>query len=210
MLVYRCKSRFLCSALGKYIPVGATVARYENAIRIVVNFDPNGVVKLDAILRDGICYEDPKYVQWFYGVEPPPNGTFTGGIFEYVLTEWEDAYGNVCFGGGGGGTQGTQGSQGNQGAIGTAGVGNQGFQGNQGVGNQGFQGNQGVGNQGFQGNQGPQGYQGTFPSGAFLNDLGNNNVRQKNDGTMQFWDYGTSKWRTPVLTSGVLGWDAGE
>lgn len=36
------------------------------------------------------------------------------------------------------------------------------------------------------------------------------NLRQKSDGTFQLWDYGTSKWRTPVLNNGVLGWDAGE
>jgi hypothetical protein len=98
MLVYRCKSRFFCSPLKEYIPEGATIARYENAIRLVINFDPNGLVVLDTILRDGICYEDPKYVQWFYKVEPPPNGTFAGGLFEYVASEYEDAYGNVGLG----------------------------------------------------------------------------------------------------------------
>jgi len=176
MIVYRCKSRFLCSALGRYIPVGATIARYENAIRLVVNYDPNGAVTLDTILRDGIVYEDPKLVKWFYGVEPPPTGSFTGDIFEKISTVPEDEYGNVII---------------NSPAITITSISN-------------------LTSNGLVTTSGGNGTLGVLTNIPFLNDLGNNNVRQKTDGTIQFWDYGDSLWHTPVLMNGVFSWSAGE
>ena len=82
MIVYRCSRRFFCTPLGVYIPVGAMVARYENAVRLVVNSDPNGTV--DQLLNEGLVYEDPKSVTWFYGVEPPPRGSSTSSPFSFV------------------------------------------------------------------------------------------------------------------------------
>lgn len=171
MRVYRSLTRFFCAPLDRYIPVGATIARYENAIRLVINFDPTDVT-LDQLLQIGQEYETPKTVQWFYSLEPPPYGTNTS-YFAFVEAKAEDAYGNVGSSGGAGlqgpqglvgiGTQGVQGNQGLPGVQGDVGLtgpqGNQGLQGPQGwQGPQGFQGNQGL--QGVQGNQGLQGVQG--------------------------------------------------
>lgn len=111
MRAYRCLSRFFCTPLERYIPANAIVARYENAIRLVINFEPAGL-PFDEVISLGQEYEKPEDVQWFYALEPPPGGTVTSH-FVYVESKPEDAYGNVGAGGG----SGTQGPQGPVGAV---------------------------------------------------------------------------------------------
>jgi len=102
MYIYQCSRRFFCTSLERYIPVGAIIARYENAVRIVVDDAPQSDQDPFNVLVDGISYDDPAQVSWIYGVEPPPLGTSTAGWFVTIATKAEDAYGNVSANGGGG------------------------------------------------------------------------------------------------------------
>ena len=98
MIVYRCVKRFMCSPLGRALPIGSHVARYENATRIVIDDAPRSDQDVFNILADGYVYDEPTKVTWFYGVEPPPRGTSNSGFFVRVSTAPEDNYGNVWTG----------------------------------------------------------------------------------------------------------------
>jgi hypothetical protein len=91
MKTYQCIRRFFCQPLKRYIPTGALLARYENATRIVIQDAPQSDQNIYNILVDGIVYENPTDVAWFYSVEPPN----TVGLFVLLATKDEDAYGNV-------------------------------------------------------------------------------------------------------------------
>lgn len=95
MYIYRCTTRFLAGPLNRYIPVGALIARYENATRLVIDEAPQSDLDPFNVLVDGVVYTDPALVTWFYGMEPAPLGTSTSGAFTVVATKEEDAYGNV-------------------------------------------------------------------------------------------------------------------
>lgn len=95
MYIYRCNTRFLAGPLGRYIPVGALIARYENSTRLVIDEAPQSDLDPLNVLVDGVVYTDPAFVTWFYGMEPAPLGTSTSGVFTVVATKTEDAYGNV-------------------------------------------------------------------------------------------------------------------
>lgn len=94
MKIYRCKRQFFCTPLKQYLPVGAHLGRYENAVRIVVNKAPRSDTNIYNVLSDGIVYETPNLVSWIYTVEPPPLGN-NNTFFELVGASTEDAYGNV-------------------------------------------------------------------------------------------------------------------
>jgi len=87
--IYRCNQRFYCTALLKYIPVGALVARYENAARLVLQDAPQSD-NYWGVLTDGYVYDSPKEVSWFYVIEPPAQS-----FFSLLDTKDEDDYGNV-------------------------------------------------------------------------------------------------------------------
>jgi hypothetical protein len=91
MKTYQCIKRFFCQPLKRYIPTGALVARYENATRIVIQDAPQSDQDKYNILVDGIVYEKPTDVSWFYSIEPPS----TTDLFVLIGTKDEDAYGNV-------------------------------------------------------------------------------------------------------------------
>ena len=92
MKVYRCKQRFFCTPLKRYLPIGALVARYENVTRIIIVDAPQTDKDvIFNIMTDGLIYELPKEVTWFYSIEPPNNTA----MFDYVTSKDEDAYGNV-------------------------------------------------------------------------------------------------------------------
>lgn len=91
MKTYQCIKRFFCQPLKRYIPAGALLARYENATRIVIQDAPQSDQDMYNILVDGIVYEVPTDVSWFYSIEPP----HTTDLFVLVATKDEDAYGNV-------------------------------------------------------------------------------------------------------------------
>ena len=89
MKIYRCDQRFYCTALLKYIPVGALLARYENATRLVLQDAPQSD-NYWGILTDGFVYDSPKEVTWFYAIEPPAQT-----LFSLLDSKDEDQYGNV-------------------------------------------------------------------------------------------------------------------
>ena len=92
MKVYRCKQRFFCTPLKRYIPVDALIARYENVTRLILVEAPSSDKDIwFNILSDGFVFELPKEVTWFYIIEPPNNTA----LFELVDTKDEDDYGNV-------------------------------------------------------------------------------------------------------------------
>ena len=93
MKIYECQLRFFCQPLKRYIPVGAFIARYENATRLVVQDAQQSDQDPFNILVDGQVYDSPDTVTWFYGLET--NTTF----FILTSTVAEDAYGNVSTGG---------------------------------------------------------------------------------------------------------------
>jgi hypothetical protein len=94
MKVYRCKKRFFCTPLKRYLPVGALIARYENAARIVLSEAPQSDQDVFNVLVDGFVYDDPKTVSWLYSVEPPPLG-HDSRYFVVVGSKDEDQFGNV-------------------------------------------------------------------------------------------------------------------
>ena len=94
MKIYSCKKAFFCTPLKKYIPLGALIARYENATKIVIQDAPESDTNIFNILADGFQYTDPTGVTWLWSVEPPPLGTHTA-LFDLVGSKDEDAYGNV-------------------------------------------------------------------------------------------------------------------
>ena len=100
MYVYRCSQRFLCTPLGRYIPEGAHIARYENAVRLILDDAPVSDQDPFNVIVDGVEYSNPAQVTWFYGMEPPPLGSVVGR-FTVIATKDEDAYGNVSSNGGG-------------------------------------------------------------------------------------------------------------
>jgi len=90
MKIYKCVQRFFCQPLKRYIPVDALIARYENAVRIVIQDAPQSDQDVYNTLVDGFVYDSPSDVTWFYHVEPPLTA-----FFVLVGTKDEDAYGNV-------------------------------------------------------------------------------------------------------------------
>lgn len=95
MKIYRCIKQFHCTPLKRYLPVGALVARYENATKIVIQDAPRSDLDiLFNVLADGFEYVEPSMVTWIYTVEPPPLGTHTD-LFVLAGSKDEDAYGNV-------------------------------------------------------------------------------------------------------------------
>jgi hypothetical protein len=90
MKIYKCVQRFFCQPLKRYIPVDALVARYENAVRIVIQDAPQSDQDVYNTLVDGFVYDSPSDVTWFYHIEPP-----LAAFFVLVGTKDEDAYGNV-------------------------------------------------------------------------------------------------------------------
>ena len=96
MIIYRCIKRFMCTPLERFLPVGARIARYENATRLVIDAAPRTDQDQFNIFTDGFIYVDAATVTWFYEVEPPPKGTNTdAGLFVKIGEKEEDAYGNV-------------------------------------------------------------------------------------------------------------------
>ena len=93
MKIYRCNQRFFCQPLKRYIPASAYVARYENAVRLVIQDAPQSDQDPFNVLIDGEVYDSPARVTWFYGLET--NSTF----FSLVSSATEDAFGNVSIGG---------------------------------------------------------------------------------------------------------------
>jgi len=93
MKIYSCNQRFFCQPLKRYLPVGAYVARYENAVRLVIQDAPQSDQDPFNMLVDGEVYDSPALVSWFYGLEA--NAAF----FSLISTVTEDAFGNVSMGG---------------------------------------------------------------------------------------------------------------
>jgi len=94
MRAYRCKKRFFCTPLERYVPKGALFARYENVVKLVMNDNPVSDVDPFGQLVDGFIYDDPAEVTWIYGVEPPPLGT-SNEYFVDLGRKGEDEFGNV-------------------------------------------------------------------------------------------------------------------
>jgi hypothetical protein len=90
MKIYRCKKRFLCGPLERYIPVGAHVARYDNIVKIALLDAPDSE-NLFSILVNGVEYATPDKVTWISVLVPPTNLDY----FDFVSSIEEDAYGNV-------------------------------------------------------------------------------------------------------------------
>ena len=95
MRAYRCKSRFFCSPLKRYIPKDAIFGRYENITKLVMNDNPSTTQDPFGQLVDGIEYDDPGDVTWIYAIEPPPLGT-NNTYFEDLGRKDEDEFGNVA------------------------------------------------------------------------------------------------------------------
>jgi len=95
MRVYRCKSRFFCTPLKRYVPAGALFGRYENITKLVMNDNPSTEEDPFGQLVDGFEYDDPAQVTWIYAVEPPPLGT-TNSVFTDLGKKDEDEFGNVA------------------------------------------------------------------------------------------------------------------
>lgn len=117
MKIYRCTKRFLCGPIKQYLPVGALIARYENAVRLVIQDAPRSDTDIFNQIVDGIEYTNASQVSWFYAFENPVSKNKIG-YFELVSSSPEDSFGNV---GGGGGTGGT-GSTGPTGSTGATGL----------------------------------------------------------------------------------------
>lgn len=204
MKVYLCLQRFFCTPLKQYIPVGAMFGRYENTCRLVVQNVPSSGNDMFNTLVNGVDYDDPKYVTWFYGVEGNTE------LFSLYATIAEDQYGTASMVG----TQGIQGSSGIQGLMGTQGlsgsvVGLQGLQGVAGTGsgdsgtqgNQGFQGALGgLGSQGNQGLLGGAGVQGNVGATGIQGNVGITGV-QGNQGIGGLGTQGSQG----ILGSGTQG-----
>ena len=94
MKIYRCKQRFFCTPLKRYLPAGALLGRYENATRIVLQDTPQSDQDIFNTLIDGFVFDDPNTVTWIYHIEPPPLGTNTD-FFDVIESKTEDAFGNV-------------------------------------------------------------------------------------------------------------------
>lgn len=94
MKVYRVKATFFCAPLKRYLPVGALLGRYENAVRLVIQNAPRSDQDLFTTLVDGIVYDSPKQASWLYGIEPPPLGNDTR-FMTLVASKSEDGFGNV-------------------------------------------------------------------------------------------------------------------
>ena len=93
MKIYQCTQRFFCTPLKRYIPQGAYIGRYENAVRLVLQDAPQSDQDPFTTLVDGFVFEEPKQVTWLYVVEQQPNMPFV-----LVGTKDEDSFGNVVSG----------------------------------------------------------------------------------------------------------------
>ena len=91
MRAYRCKSRFFCTPLKRYVPRGAIFGRYENITKLVMNDNPSTEEDPFGQLVDGFEYDDPAQVTWIYAVEPPPLGT-DNSVFTDLGRKDEDEF----------------------------------------------------------------------------------------------------------------------
>ena len=94
MRAYRCKKRFFCQPLARYVPAGALFARYENVTKLVMNDNPISDLDTFNQLVDGFVYVNPEQVTWIYTLEPPPLGT-RNDYFTDLGKKDEDEFGNV-------------------------------------------------------------------------------------------------------------------
>jgi hypothetical protein len=94
MRAYRCKKRFFCQPLKRYVPQGAVFGRYENVVKLVMNDNPVSDVDPFNQLVDGFVYVNPDEVTWIYALEPPPLGT-RNDYFTDIAAKDEDEFGNV-------------------------------------------------------------------------------------------------------------------
>jgi hypothetical protein len=122
MKVYRCKRRFFCAPLKRYIPVDAKVCRWEKVSKIVLNVVPE-INDINNLVYTGMEYDNPQLVAWISEVEPPPLGN-NETWFELIGSYEENEDGVI-------GADGATGPTGPQGLIGPTGpIGLQGPQGN--------------------------------------------------------------------------------
>jgi hypothetical protein len=89
--IYRCKKRFLCGPLGRYIPVGAVIARYENILKMAVLDAPDSD-NLFSVVVNGVEYYQADQITWLTAMVAPRSVEY----FDLVGTVPEDAYGNVA------------------------------------------------------------------------------------------------------------------
>jgi hypothetical protein len=93
MKIYQCTTRFFCTPLKRYIPQGAYIGRYENAVRLVLQDAPQSDQDPFSTLIDGFVFDAPSEVTWFYVIEGQPTMPFT-----LISTVYEDGFGNVTGG----------------------------------------------------------------------------------------------------------------
>lgn len=94
MKIYRCKKRFFCTPLKRYIPINALIGRYENATKFVLQDSPQSDQDPFNTLMDGFVFSDPSDVSWIYAIEPSPLGT-NETFFDVIDSKDEDEFGNV-------------------------------------------------------------------------------------------------------------------
>jgi len=95
MRIYRCKRRFFCTPLKRYVPVGTVFGRYQNITKLVMNDNPSTEVDVFQTLVDGFEYDDPSKVSWIYAIEPAPLGD-NDDYFDDLGEKDEDDFGNVA------------------------------------------------------------------------------------------------------------------
>ena len=66
------------------------MGRYENTHRLVVNSLISK--KTEDLLSDGVEYDNPALVVWFYAMEPPPLGEAVGWFREIETREEEKLF----------------------------------------------------------------------------------------------------------------------
>ena len=100
MKIYQCTQRFFATPLKRYIPIGAYMGRYENAVRLVLQDAPQSDQDPFSTLLDGFVFDSPGEVSWFHQIES--SGSVTQ-FFTLIGTKDEDAFGNVTGGSSGDG-----------------------------------------------------------------------------------------------------------
>jgi hypothetical protein len=100
MKIYQCTQRFFATPFKRYIPVGAYMGRYENAVRLVLQDAPQSDQDPFTTLMDGWVFDDPSQVSWFHQIESSGS---VNNFFVLIGTRDEDAFGNVTGGSSGDG-----------------------------------------------------------------------------------------------------------
>lgn len=95
MKIYQCTQRFFATPLKRYIPQGAYMGRYENAVRLVLQDAPQSDQDPFSTLLDGFVFDDPSQVSWFHQIES--SGSITN-FFTLIGVLPEDQFGNVTGG----------------------------------------------------------------------------------------------------------------